>query len=75
MRELAVQAANDTNTADDRTAIQDEVDELIEEINRIATTTQFNGQNLIRCTDGTLVMVLLLSKLVLIMTKQLTLIC
>lgn len=50
MRELAVQASNDTNTASDRTALQTEFDELSNEIDRIATTTQFNGQNLL---DGT----------------------
>ncbi|SKA86198.1 flagellin [Caloramator quimbayensis] len=50
MRELAVQAANDTNVATDRTAIKDEIDQLNNEINRIATTTEFNTQKLI---DGT----------------------
>lgn len=53
MRELAVQSANDTNTADDRGEIQKEVAELIEEVDRIATTTQFNGQNLLDETGGT----------------------
>jgi len=47
MRDLAVQAANDTNTDDDRAAIQQEVDELISEIDRIAETTQFNTQVLL----------------------------
>ncbi|ADQ41168.1 flagellin domain protein [Caldicellulosiruptor acetigenus I77R1B] len=47
MRELAVQAANDTNTADDRNALQAEVDQLIAEINRIASTTEFNTQKLL----------------------------
>jgi len=51
MRELAVQAANGTNTASDRASIQNEVSQLSQEINRVAGTTQFNGQNLI---DGTL---------------------
>jgi len=50
MRDLAVQAANDTNTDDDRTAIQQEVDELVSELDRIADTTQFNTQALL---DGT----------------------
>ena len=53
MRELAVQSANDTNTADDRSEIQLEIDDLIEEVDRIATTTQFNGQNLLDTTGGT----------------------
>lgn len=41
-RELAVQAANDTNTAEDRAAVQSELDELTKEIDRIASTTQYN---------------------------------
>lgn len=53
MRELAVQSSNDTNTADDRAEIQLEIDDLIEEIDRIATTTQFNSQNLLDQTGGT----------------------
>lgn len=44
MRELAVQAANDTNTSTDRAAIQSEVDELTKEIDRIAHSTNFNGE-------------------------------
>ena len=47
MNELATQAANDTNTSTDRTAIQDELKQLQTEITRIATTTQFNTQNLL----------------------------
>ena len=47
MNELATQAANDTNTASDRTAIKQEIDALTSEIDRIATTTQFNTQNLL----------------------------
>ena len=47
MNELATQAANDTNTSSDRTAIQKEIDQLSSEISRIASTTQFNTQNLI----------------------------
>ncbi|SEF54202.1 MULTISPECIES: flagellin [Lachnospira] len=50
MNELATQAANDTNTLTDRTALQSEVDQLVCEINRIKSTTQFNTQNLL---DGT----------------------
>jgi flagellin len=44
IRELAVQSANDTNAAGDRLAIQAEVDQLIEEIDRIATQTNFNDR-------------------------------
>jgi len=47
IRELAVQAANDTNNDADRTSIQAEVKQLISEIDRIADTTNFNGNNLI----------------------------
>jgi flagellin len=50
MRELAVQSANFTNTASDRAAIQQEVDQLKEEVQRVATQTKFNGQSLL---DGT----------------------
>ncbi len=50
MRELSVQAANDTNVTADRTAIGKEVDQLQQEITRIASQTQFNTQNLL---DGT----------------------
>lgn len=53
MRELAVQSSNDTNTADDRAEIQLEIDDLTNEIDRIATTTQFNGQNLLDQKGGT----------------------
>jgi flagellin len=51
MRELSVQSANDTNSATDRGALQQEVGQLQQELTRIATTTQFNGRNLL---DGTL---------------------
>jgi len=47
MRELAVQSANDTNVDIDRTAIQDEINQLTEEINRISDTTEFNTQKLL----------------------------
>ena len=47
MNELATQAANDTNTTSDRGAIQKEVDALSKELSRIASTTQFNTQNLL----------------------------
>ena len=47
MNELSTQAATDTNTADDRSAIKNEIDQLTSEINRIYSTTQFNTMNLI----------------------------
>ena len=50
MNELATQAANDTNTSVDRSAIQKEIDQLTSEIDRIRSTTQFNTMNLL---DGT----------------------
>jgi len=47
MRELSVQSANDTNTSSDRQALQDEVTQISAEIDRIAKTTEFNGQRVI----------------------------
>lgn len=47
MRELATQASNDTNTADDREQIQKEMNQLTSEINRIGNTTEFNTQKLL----------------------------
>ena len=47
MRELSVQAANDTNATTDRVAIKTELIALQDEITRIADTTKFNGKNLI----------------------------
>lgn len=47
MRELAVQSGNDTNTTVDRNEIQKEVNQLIEEIDRIGNTTEFNTQRLL----------------------------
>jgi len=47
MRELAVQAATDTNTADDRAELQKEVDQLAAEITRIGNNTEFNTQKLL----------------------------
>ncbi|GGL54505.1 flagellin N-terminal helical domain-containing protein [Sporolactobacillus putidus] len=51
MRELAVQSANDTNTAQDRQNIQDEMNSLTKTIDNIASTTQFNTKNLL---DGSM---------------------
>ncbi|MGZ4107121.1 MAG: flagellin N-terminal helical domain-containing protein [Tumebacillaceae bacterium] len=50
MRELSVQAANGTNTTDDTAAIKAEGDELVSEVDRIASTTKFNGIDLISST-------------------------
>ncbi len=47
MRELAVQSANDTNSASDRSSLQKEVNQLKAELERIATTTSFNGKKLL----------------------------
>ncbi|RKX51847.1 MAG: hypothetical protein DRP50_08220, partial [Thermotoga sp.] len=52
MRELAVQATNDTNTDDDRAQIQSEFDQLIEEIDRIGNTTEFNTKKLLNGAIG-----------------------
>ena len=51
MRELAVQAINDTNSSEDRGYLQLEVDALMAEINRVSSQTQYNGQNVL---DGSL---------------------
>lgn len=51
IRELCVQAANDTNMDEDREAIQQEIDALKEEVNRISSATEFNGKTLL---DGSL---------------------
>jgi flagellin len=50
IRELAIQSANSTNSASDRTSLNAEVAQLLAEIQRVATTSQFNGQNIL---DGT----------------------
>ncbi|MBN6885300.1 flagellin [Cytobacillus horneckiae] len=52
MRELATQAANDTNVGVDRGEIQKEINELTKEIDRIAETTEFNTQNLLNKDVG-----------------------
>jgi len=53
IRELAVQSANASNSASDRQSIQSEVGQLGQELDRIATTTQFNGKNLFDGSFGT----------------------
>ena len=50
MRELAIQATNDTNSDEDRAFLQKEVTALIAEIDRVADDTQYNGQTVL---DGT----------------------
>ena len=55
MRELSVQAANDTYTSQDRQNIQAEIDQLTSEIDRIAGTTQFNGKSLLDGSTSALV--------------------
>jgi flagellin len=50
IRELAIQSANSTNSASDRTALNAEAQQLMAEIQRIGQTTQFNSQNIL---DGT----------------------
>jgi flagellin len=47
MRELAVQSASDTNTNDDRAELQKEIEQLLEEIDRISTDTEFNTMTLL----------------------------
>ena len=52
MRELAVQASNDTNSPSDRASLQGEMDQLYSEIDRIAGSTKFNGINLVDGSGG-----------------------
>lgn len=52
VRELSVQSANASNSSSDRQALQDEVNQLVSELDRIATTTNFNGQKLFDGTFG-----------------------
>jgi len=54
MRELVVQAGNDTNSAASRNAIKAEVDELITEITRISDSTRYNGVGLLDGTTATI---------------------
>jgi flagellin len=53
IRELAVQSSNSSNSSSDRKALQTEVTQLTSELNRVANTTQFNGQNLLDGSLGT----------------------
>ena len=50
MNELSIQGSNGTMSSSDRLAIQEEVDQLVSEINRISKNTTYNSQNLL---DGT----------------------
>src|SRR5665648_395905 len=52
MRELAVQGSNDTNTTEDRTQIQKEMNQLTSEVSRIGNNTEFNTQKLLNGTSG-----------------------
>src|SRR5215469_15578749 len=47
IRQLATQAANGSMTADDRAALQEEVNQQVSEINRIASQTTYNGMNVL----------------------------
>ena len=53
MRELAVQSRNATNTDSDRVSLDSEFQDLLAEVDRIATTTAFNGRNVLDGTLGT----------------------
>lgn len=52
IRELSVQSSNATNSVTDRAALQAEANQLTSELDRLSTTTQFNGQNLLDGTFG-----------------------
>ena len=54
IRELGVQSINDSNSASDRQAINNEVQQLIAEVNRVAAATQFNGQNILDGSSSSL---------------------
>jgi len=54
IRDLAVQSANDTNSASDRESLQAEVSQLVSEIDRIAGTTTFNGTNVLDGSKDTM---------------------
>ena len=47
LRELSVQSANATNTSSDRASLQEEASQLLQEINRVAGQTEFNGTKLL----------------------------
>jgi Flagellin and related hook-associated proteins len=51
IRELTVQALNDTNTLEDRNSIQEEIKQRLDEIDRIARETSFNGRSVLNSSD------------------------
>lgn len=53
IRDLSIESANASNSSSDRQALNNEAQQLLSEIQRIATTTQFNGQNVLDGTFGT----------------------
>ncbi|MBM3114206.1 flagellin [Jeongeupia naejangsanensis] len=53
VRQLAVQSANSTNSASDRQSLQNEVTQLVSELDRLSTTTEFNGKKLFDGSFGT----------------------
>ena len=55
IRELAVQSVNDSNSSSDRQALNNEVQALIAEVNRVAAATEFNGQKILDGSLSTLV--------------------
>lgn len=55
IRELCVQAANDTNSQDERSAIQDEIDKLVQEVDRISSDTEYNTKKLLDGASDVLV--------------------
>ena len=59
IRELAVQGANDTNTAADRDAITTEINERLAEIDRVAESNNFNGTDLMNNSSGSLSILIL----------------
>ncbi len=54
IRELAVQSLNDSNTAENRASINEEVQQLVEEVARVADGTTFNGRSILDGSIGTL---------------------
>ncbi|UYP00912.1 flagellin [Oceanotoga sp. DSM 15011] len=52
MREISVQAANDTNNTEDRSALAKEITQLQKEIDRIGSTTKFNGKELFKTSQS-----------------------
>ncbi|MEQ5819582.1 flagellin [Halomonas sp. SCS19] len=57
IRELSVQAQNDTNSADDLSSIQDEIGQRLDEIDRISKETNFNGVEVLNTNEGVTIQV------------------